>query len=239
MKNIDNKVSNLLEIINELREKCPWDRKQTLDSLKRLTIEETFELIEAIEKKDFENIKEELGDLFLHIVFYSKISSENKYFDFYDVVDFLIKKLVDRHPHVYEDVKEISEEQVKINWEKIKLKNNKKGLLSGVPKSMPPISKAFRVQDKASSVGFDWEKVDEVFEKIKEEIHEFNTALKSENKNQIENLLPHREPMLLLDKLINIKKLLSATAIVNVKKDSFFVNGHFPGQPVMPGVLIV
>ena len=109
-----------------------------------------------------------------------------KYFDFYDVVDFLIKKLVDRHPHVYEDVKEISEEQVKINWEKIKLKNNKKGLLSGVPKSMPPISKAFRVQDKASSVGFDWEKVDEVFEKIKEEIDELNTALNNKNKNQIE-----------------------------------------------------
>ena len=133
MKNIDNKVSNLLEIMNELREKCPWDRKQTLDSLKRLTIEETFELIEAIEKKDFDNIKEELGDLFLHIVFYSKISSENKYFDFYDVVDFLIKKIIERHPHVYGDIEEITEEQVKINWEKIKLKNNKKGLLSGVP----------------------------------------------------------------------------------------------------------
>ena len=185
MKNIDNKVSNLLEIMNELREKCPWDRKQTLDSLKRLTIEETFELIEAIEKKDFDNIKEELGDLFLHIVFYSKISSENKYFDFYDVIDFLIKKIIDRHPHVYADNEEISEEQVKINWEKIKLKNNKKGLLSGFPKSMPPISKAYRVQEKVSSIGFNWDNSQGVFEKIQEELKEFNDALKENNKDKI------------------------------------------------------
>ena len=185
MKNIDNKVSNLLEIMNELREKCPWDRKQTLDSLKRLTIEETFELIEAIEKKDFDNIKEELGDLFLHIVFYSKISSEKKYFDFCDVIDFLIKKLIDRHPHVYADNEEISEEQVKINWEKIKLKNNKKGLLSGVPKSMPPISKAYRVQEKVSSIGFNWDNSQGVFEKIEEELKEFNDALKENNKDKI------------------------------------------------------
>ncbi len=185
MKNIDNKVSNLLEIMNELREKCPWDRKQTLDSLKRLTIEETFELIEAIEKKDFDNIKEELGDLFLHIVFYSKISSENKYFDFYDVIDFLIKKIIDRHPHVYADNEEISEEQVKINWEKIKLKNNKKGLLSGFPKSMPPISKAYRVQEKVSSIGFNWDNSQGVFEKIQEELKEFNDALKEDNKDKI------------------------------------------------------
>lgn len=179
-------IQDLIKIMNDLRTKCPWDKKQTLKSLKNLTIEETYELIDAIEKKDFDNIKEELGDLLIHIVFYSKISSENKYFDFYDVVDFLIKKLIDRHPHVYGDIEEITEDQVKMNWEKIKSKNNKKGLFSGVPKSMPPISKAYRVQDKASSVGFDWEKVDEVFEKIKEEIHELNTALNNKNKKQIE-----------------------------------------------------
>jgi len=181
-----NNISRLLKIMDDLRLNCPWDKKQTLDSLKRLTVEETYELNDAIENKNFENIKEELGDLLLHIVFYSKIASEKNHFNFNDVVEKICEKLIERHPHVYGDIEEITEEQVKINWEKIKLKNNKKGLLSGVPKSMPPISKAYRVQDKASSVGFDWEKVDEVFDKIKEEIHELDTALNNKNKNQIE-----------------------------------------------------
>lgn len=186
MKEIDHKVSELLKIVDDLRLKCPWDKKQSFDSLKRLTIEETYELINAIEKKDYENIKEELGDLLLHIVFYSKISSENKFFDFNDVVKLLIKKLIDRHPHIYGNIGKVNEKEVILNWERIKQENNNLNLLSGVPENMPPITKAYRVQEKVSGVGFGWDRIDGVLEKVKEEIIELTLALESKNKKDIE-----------------------------------------------------
>jgi len=186
MKEIDHKVSELLKIVDDLRLKCPWDKKQSFDSLKRLTIEETYELVNAIEKKDYENIKEELGDLLLHIVFYSKISSENKFFDFNDVVKLLIKKLIDRHPHIYGNIGKVNEKEVILNWERIKQENNNLNLLSGVPENMPPITKAYRVQEKVSGVGFGWDRIDGVLEKVKEEIIELTLALESKNKKDIE-----------------------------------------------------
>ena len=186
MKEIDHKVSELLKIMDDLRLKCPWDKKQSFDSLKRLTIEETYELVNAIENKDYENIKEELGDLLLHIIFYSKISSENKFFDFNDVVKLLIKKLIDRHPHIYGNIGKVNEKEVILNWERIKQENNNLNLLSGVPENMPPITKAYRVQEKVSGVGFGWERIDGVLEKVKEEIIELTLALESKNKKDIE-----------------------------------------------------
>ena len=171
--------------MDDLRLNCPWDKKQTLDSLKRLTVEETYELNDAIENKNFENIKEELGDLLLHIVFYSKIASEKNHFNFNDVVEKICEKLIERHPHVYGELKLRDEDEVKRNWEMIKKQKTNKSLLSGVPKTLPPISKAYRVQEKVSSVGFDWKKSESVIEKIFEEFNEFQSAIRSNNKNDI------------------------------------------------------
>ena len=171
--------------MDDLRLNCPWDKKQTLDSLKRLTVEETYELNDAIENKNFENIKEELGDLLLHIVFYSKIASEKNHFNFNDVVEKICEKLIERHPHVYGELKLRDEDEVKHNWEMIKKQKTNKSLLSGVPKTLPPISKAYRVQEKVSSVGFDWKKSESVIEKIFEEFIEFQSAIHSKNKNDI------------------------------------------------------
>jgi XTP/dITP diphosphohydrolase len=180
-----NNISRLLKIMDDLRLNCPWDKKQTLDSLKRLTVEETYELNDAIENKNFENIKEELGDLLLHIVFYSKIASEKNHFNFNDVVEKICEKLIERHPHVYGELKLRDEDEVKHNWEMIKKQKTNKSLLSGVPKTLPPISKAYRVQEKVSSVGFDWKKSESVIEKIFEEFNEFQSAIRSKNKNDI------------------------------------------------------
>ena len=171
--------------MDDLRLNCPWDKKQTLDSLKRLTVEETYELNDAIENKNFENIKEELGDLLLHIVFYSKIASEKNHFNFDDVVEKICEKLIERHPHVYGELKLRDEDEVKHNWEMIKKQKTNKSLLSGVPKTLPPISKAYRVQEKVSSIGFDWKKSEFVIEKIFEEFNEFQSAISSKNKNDI------------------------------------------------------
>ena len=171
--------------MDDLRLNCPWDKKQTLDSLKRLTVEETYELNDAIENKNFENIKEELGDLLLHIVFYSKIASEKNHFNFNDVVEKICEKLIERHPHVYGELKLRDEDEVKHNWEMIKKQKTNKSLLSGVPKTLPPISKAYRVQEKVSSVGFDWKKSESAIEKIFEEFNEFQSAIRSKNKNDI------------------------------------------------------
>lgn len=168
----------LLHIMNDLREKCPWDKKQTLQSLKTLTIEETYELVDALENEDMNAIKEELGDLLLHIVFYSKIGQENKAFDINKVINDLCEKLINRHPHIYGDVKVETEEEVKTNWEKIKLKEGKKSVLEGVPKSLPALVKAFRVQEKAAQVGFDWSDVKGVYEKVKEEISELEESVR-------------------------------------------------------------
>ena len=177
----------LLDIMDDLREKCPWDRKQTMESLRNLTVEEVYELGDAILEKNPEEIKKELGDVLLHIVFYSKIGSEKKYFDIAEVIDSLCKKLIDRHPHIYGDVKANDEKQVKENWEKLKLKEGNKSVLSGVPKSLPALIKASRIQDKVAGVGFDWEEPQQVFEKVKEELAELQTEVEKNNQDEIED----------------------------------------------------
>jgi XTP/dITP diphosphohydrolase len=173
--------------MDELREKCPWDRKQTFDSLKPLTIEETYELVDAISENNIEEIKNELGDLLLHIVFYSKIASESNKFDFADVANSISEKLIYRHPHVYEDKLELDENQVKLNWEKLKLKDGKKSVLEGVPKTLPPILKSMRIQQKASNVGFNWSNKIESKEKVNEELNELDDEISSGNLEKINN----------------------------------------------------
>ncbi len=165
----------LLEIMDELRDKCPWDQKQTLESIRYLTIEETYELSDAILDKDMEGIRKELGDLMLHLVFYSKIASESNAFDILDVLNTIISKLIHRHPHIFGDVKVTDAKNVRDNWEKIKLKEKgNESVLSGVPASLPAVIKAYRIQEKASGVGFDWENKEQVWEKVKEELHELH-----------------------------------------------------------------
>jgi XTP/dITP diphosphohydrolase len=178
----------LLKIMDELREQCPWDKKQTIDSIRHLTIEETFELSDAILKKDLNEIKKELGDILLHIVFYSRIASETGDFTIKEVIDSLCEKLIFRHPHIYGDIKAENEEQVKQNWEQLKQKEKggNKSVLAGVPNSMPALLKAYRIQEKARAVGFDWEKPEQVFEKVKEELHEFETERKNNNTKEAE-----------------------------------------------------
>lgn len=163
----------LLTIMDELRSQCPWDRKQTFESLRHLTIEETYELSDALLADDVEEVKKELGDLLLHIVFYAKIGSERKAFDIADVANEICDKLIQRHPHVYGDVEVQNEEEVKQNWEQIKLKEGRKGVLAGVPKELPSLVKAHRMQEKAAGVGFDWKKTEDVALKIQEELGEF------------------------------------------------------------------
>jgi XTP/dITP diphosphohydrolase len=165
--------SRLLKIMDELRAACPWDKKQTLDSLRHLTIEEVYELGDAILQKDMNAIKGEIGDLLLHMVFYAKIASETNDFDIADTLHGICEKLINRHPHIYGDVEVQDEEEVKSNWEKIKLKEGKKSVLEGVPMSLPAMVKAQRIQDKARGVGFDWEHEDQVWEKVQEELTEF------------------------------------------------------------------
>ena len=176
----------LLTIMDELREQCPWDRKQTMESLRHLTIEETYELGDAILDKDMEEIKKELGDVLLHLVFYAKIGSETGDFDIADVANSICDKLIDRHPHIYGDVEVANEEEVKKNWENLKLKEGKKSVLEGVPNSLPAMVKANRIQDKVAGVGFDWEEPQQVFEKLKEELEELQHEVKSDNKDEIE-----------------------------------------------------
>ncbi|MGY5847604.1 nucleoside triphosphate pyrophosphohydrolase [Salegentibacter sp. HM20] len=176
----------LLTIMDELREQCPWDRKQTLESLRHLTIEETYELGDAILDNDLEEIKGELGDLLLHLVFYAKIGSEKKAFDIADVANGICEKLIARHPHIYGDVEVADEEEVKKNWENLKLKEGKKSVLEGVPRSLPALVKANRIQDKVAGVGFDWEEPQQVFEKLQEELAELQHEVNSANRDKIE-----------------------------------------------------
>src|SRR5271154_51714 len=176
----------LVEIMNELREKCPWDRKQTIDTLRSMTIEETYELTDAITDHDWNGIKEETGDLLLHIIFYAKIAEEQNRFSIDDVINGICEKLITRHPHIYGDVKVNDEEDVKRNWENLKLKEGKKSVLSGVPTSLPATVKAMRLQEKAKQVGFEWNKTEEVWEKVKEEIDELQEAVSSQNKQKTE-----------------------------------------------------
>ncbi|MFY7988180.1 MAG: nucleoside triphosphate pyrophosphohydrolase [Flavobacterium sp.] len=178
--------NRLLDIMDDLREKCPWDKKQTLESLRHLTIEETYELGDAILDNDLEEIKKELGDVLLHIVFYAKIGSETNAFDIGDVANSICDKLIDRHPHIYGDVVVADEEEVKQNWEKLKLKEGKKSVLEGVPKSLSALVKASRIQDKVKGVGFDWEEPYQVWDKVQEELNELQVEVQSGNQDKIE-----------------------------------------------------
>ena len=178
--------SRLLDIMDELRAKCPWDKKQTLESLRPLTIEETYELADAILDNDLLEIKKELGDVLLHIVFYAKIGSEKKAFDIGDVANSISDKLVARHPHIYGDINVENIEDVKRNWEQLKLKEGKTSVLEGVPKNLPAVVKASRIQEKVAGVGFDWEEPEQVWEKVQEELFELNEEIKVGHKENIE-----------------------------------------------------
>ncbi len=167
----------LLNIMDELRKGCPWDKEQTMESLRHLTIEETYELSDAILSNDLDEVKKEVGDLMLHLVFYSKIGSEKNAFDITDVLNGISEKLIHRHPHIYGDIKVVDAEEVKNNWEKLKLQEGKKSVLEGVPKSMPPLVKAFRIQEKVKGVGFDWERPEQVWEKVEEELGELKSEV--------------------------------------------------------------
>ena len=177
----------LLTVMDDLRAKCPWDKKQTIRSLRHLTIEETYELGDAILDNDLQEVKKELGDLLLHIVFYAKIGSETEDFDIGDVANAICDKLIHRHPHIYGDVKVDGEEDVKQNWEKIKLQEGKTSVLEGVPKSLPALVKASRIQEKVAGVGFDWEEPHQVWDKVQEELQEFQEEVKGGNLENIEN----------------------------------------------------
>ncbi len=179
----------LFVIMDELREQCPWDRKQTNETLRHLTIEETYELSDALLKGDDEEIKKELGDLFLHLVFYSKIGDEKGVFNVTDVLNSVCEKLIARHPHIYGDVKVKNEEEVKQNWEQLKLKEGNKSVLAGVPNSMPSMIKATRMQDKAAQVGFDWPQKEQVWEKVEEELNEFKDAHGSKKEEEFGDLI--------------------------------------------------
>ena len=187
MENKTKAFERLLKIMDELREQCPWDKDQTMDSLRYLTIEELYELSDAILNKDMEEVKKELGDILLHIVFYSRIASETNDFDISDVIHAVCDKLVHRHPHIYGDVKVKDAIEVKKNWEKLKLKEGKKSVLEGVPKSLPAIVKSFRIQEKVRGIGFDWDNKNQVWDKVLEEIEELKIEVKKGDKDKIES----------------------------------------------------
>jgi XTP/dITP diphosphohydrolase len=188
MPTLSDSFLKLVAIMDDLREKCPWDKKQTIETLRPLTIEETYELADAITDQDFKGIKEELGDVLLHILFYAKIGTEQNQFTLQEVIDGISEKLIVRHPHIYGDVIVADEEDVKRNWEQIKLKtNNKKSVLSGVPKALPAVVKATRIQEKAKQVGFEWDNKEDVFKKVEEEIGELQEAIAENNQAHIED----------------------------------------------------
>lgn len=182
----DTSFNRLVSIMNDLREKCPWDKKQTIQSLRQLTLEETYELTEAITENDWRAIKEELGDILLHIVFYAKIGTEQNQFTINEVIDGICEKLIARHPHIYGDVQVNNEDDVKRNWESLKLKEGKKSVLSGVPKALPALVKAMRLQEKAKQVGFEWENKEQVWQKVEEEVKELEQAIEEKQQEKIE-----------------------------------------------------
>ena len=195
--------SRLLDIMNDLREKCPWDNKQTFESLRTLTLEEAYELADAIADNDLEEVKKELGDLLLHIVFYSKLGAETKAFDIADVANGICEKLISRHPHIYGDVQVKNEEEVKQNWEKLKLKEGKKSVLQGVPRGLSSVIKAQRIQEKAAGVGFEWEQTEQVIDKVKEEWGEFEEEVQKGSISKMEEEFGD-----LLFSLINLSRFL-------------------------------
>jgi XTP/dITP diphosphohydrolase len=193
--------------MDELREKCPWDRKQTISTLRQMTLEETYELADAITENDWKSIREELGDLLLHIVFYSKIATEQNHFTIEDVLTGISQKLIDRHPHIYGNIEVQNDEEVKRNWEKLKLKEGKKSVLSGVPKTLPALVKAMRLQEKAKQVGFEWENKDQVWEKVKEEETELLEAISEGDQAKMEEEFGD-----LLFSLVNFARFLNIDA---------------------------
>lgn len=182
----EKSFTRLVSIMNDLREKCPWDKKQTIETLRPLTIEETYELTDAITSNNWNEIKEELGDILLHIIFYAKIATEQQKFTLEEVLEGISEKLIRRHPHIYGDVKVNDDEDVKKNWEQIKMQEGKKSVLSGVPKSLPAVVKATRIQDKAKQVGFEWENKEDVWKKVEEEIQELHEAVAENDKEHAE-----------------------------------------------------
>jgi MazG family protein len=186
MEKVSESFLRLVKIMDELREQCPWDRKQTIHTLRPLTIEETYELADAVTANDWKGIREELGDVLLHILFYAKIGSEEKQFTLDEVINGICEKLIYRHPHIYGDVKVNDEEDVKRNWEKLKIKEGKKSVLGGVPKSLPAMVKATRIQEKAKQVGFEWENKEDVWKKVEEEIGELQEAMRAGSQEQTE-----------------------------------------------------
>ena len=197
----------LLDIMDELREKCPWDQKQTIHTLRHLSIEELYELVDAIDAEDHDGIKEELGDLLLHIVFYAKIGKEQEKFTMKDVIDTVCEKLIVRHPHIYGDVKVSGEEEVKQNWEKIKLAQGKKSVLGGVPKSLPSMVKAMRLQEKSKQVGFEWDTTEQVWEKLDEEIAELKEAIALRDMDKVEDEMGD-----VLFSMVNLSRFLKVDA---------------------------
>jgi MazG family protein len=197
----------LVTIMDDLREKCPWDKKQTIQSLRQMTLEETYELTDAITDENWKGIKEELGDLLLHIVFYSKIGTEQNRFTVEEVIHNICEKLISRHPHIYGDVKVENDEDVKRNWEKLKMKEGKTSVLSGVPKTLPALVKAMRLQEKAKQVGFEWENKEQVWEKVKEEEGELQEAIEQGDQNKIEEEFGD-----LLFSLVNFARFLNVDA---------------------------
>lgn len=189
MDETNQAFSRLVKIMDELREKCPWDKKQTIETLRHLTIEETYELADAISESDWKGIKEELGDLMLHIVFYAKIGTEKNEFTLQEVLNGVCEKLISRHPHIYGDVVVNNEEDVKQNWEKLKLKEGKKSVLGGVPKSLPSMVKAIRLQEKSKQVGFEWDNTQQVWQKVEEEMNELREAVDEGKQDSIEDEL--------------------------------------------------
>lgn len=198
----------LLTIMDELRENCPWDKKQTLESLRHLTIEETYELSDAILEGDLAEVKKEIGDLMLHLVFYARIASEKKAFDIADVLNSICEKLIQRHPHIYADVVANDEETVKANWEKLKLKHGNTSVLEGVPKTLPALVKAIRIQDKARGVGFDWERKEQVWEKVEEEMQEFKNEFNTESASAFDREKAMAEFGDLLFSLVNYARFI-------------------------------
>jgi MazG family protein len=199
----------LLTVMNELRENCPWDKKQTMESLRHLTIEETYELSDAILEGDLMEVKKELGDLMLHNVFYARIAGERNLFDIADVLNGICDKLIERHPHIYGDTVANDEETVKANWEKIKLKTGNKSVLEGVPQSLPALVKAIRIQDKARGVGFDWERKEQVWEKVEEEMQEFKKEFNAESNEAINKEKAMAEFGDLLFSLVNYARFIN------------------------------
>jgi XTP/dITP diphosphohydrolase len=204
-----NSFSRLQEILDELREKCPWDKKQTIHSLRQLTIEETYELADAIAQDDWDGVKEELGDLLLHILFYAKIATEQNKFTIQDVIERNREKLIHRHPHIYGDVKVEDEEEVKRNWENLKLKEGKKSILSGVPRSLAPLVQAMRIQEKAKQVGFEWDNKEQVWDKVIEEANELKVEVQSmdDGKGSVEKM--EEEMGDLLFSIVNYARFLN------------------------------